>query len=188
MSKKTKATSGADERTPSLPQYFSWINSTNEGSTEEQTVTNLEYFKWLHDTHGMKLKIYAWDAGNLDGAGYYDNPNESERLKKQYPNGYKPCVDKAAEFGCHLGVWGGADGYGDTPEEEAKRHELLVSLCRDLGLCSSSLTRYADGPEKKSTSCSRRPWMSAVSTFPTSSFLTTVSGLAKVKSLRQLIL
>lgn len=133
MSKKTKATSGADEKTPSLPQYFSWINSTNEGSTEEQTITNLEYFKWLHDKYGMKLKIYAWDAGNLDGAGYYDNPYESERLKKQYPNGYKPCVDKAAEFGCRLGVWGGADGYGNTPEEETKRHELLVHLCRDFG-------------------------------------------------------
>ena len=26
---------GADERTPSYSQYFSWINNTNEGSTEE---------------------------------------------------------------------------------------------------------------------------------------------------------
>ena len=149
MAKKTKATSGADEKTPSLPQYFSWINSTNEGSTEEQTVTNLEYFKWLHDKYGMKLKIYAWDAGNLDGAGYYDNPNESERLKKQYPRGYKPCVDKAAEFGCHLGVWGGADGYGNTPEEEAKRHELLVSLCRDLGFMQFKFDAVCGWPREE---------------------------------------
>ena len=128
---KTKETSGASEKTPSLPQYFSWINNTNEGATEKHTLINLEYFKWLHDRYGMELKIYAWDAGNLDGAGFYDDPLTSEKLKKQYPNGYGKCVEKAAEFGCRLGVWGGADGYGDTEEEEKRRHELLVSLCRD---------------------------------------------------------
>lgn len=134
MVEKTRKSSGADERTPSIPQYFSWINNTNEGATEEQTLINLEYFQWLHDTYGMELKIYAWDAGNLDGAsGMYENPNESPKLRKQYPNGYKKTADKAAEFGCRLGVWGGADGFGDTPEEEAKRYELIVSLCRDLG-------------------------------------------------------
>ena len=31
---------GADEKTPSLSQYFSWINNTNEGSTESQTLIN----------------------------------------------------------------------------------------------------------------------------------------------------
>ena len=36
------------ESTPSVPQYFSWINNTNEGSTEEQTLINLEFFKWLY--------------------------------------------------------------------------------------------------------------------------------------------
>ena len=150
MSKKTKATSGADEKTPSLPQYFSWVNSTNEGSTEEQTLANLEYFKWLHDKYGMKLKIYAWDAGNLDGGGYYDNPYESEKLKKQYPRGYKPCVDKAAEFGCRFGVWGGADGYGDTPEEAQKRHDLLVHLCRDFGFLQFKFDAVCGWPRESS--------------------------------------
>ena len=28
---------GADERTPSYSQYYSWINNTNEGATEEQS-------------------------------------------------------------------------------------------------------------------------------------------------------
>lgn len=134
MQEKTKKSSGADERTPSIPQYFSWINNTNEGATEEQTLINLNYFKWLRDTYGMELKIYAWDAGNLDGAGdTYAHPAETPKLLKQYPNGYKPSADAAAEFGCHLGVWGGADGFGNTPEEEANRYELIVSLCRDLG-------------------------------------------------------
>ena len=134
MAVKTKLTSGADERTPSLPQYFSWISHTNEGATQEQTLINLEYFKWLHDTYGMELKIYAWDAGNLDGAKEtYQHPAESAKIKAQYPQGYKPCADAAARFGCHLGVWAGPDGFGDTPEEEKKRYELIVSLCRDLG-------------------------------------------------------
>lgn len=134
MQEKTKHSSGADERTPSVPQFFSWINNTNEGATEAQTLINLDYFKWLRDTYGMELKIYAWDAGNLDGAGgTYAHPAETPKLLKQYPNGYKPSADAAAEFGCHLGIWGGADGFGDTPEEEAKRYELIVSLCRDLG-------------------------------------------------------
>ena len=54
---KNKETAGADERTSSKAQYFSWINNTNEGSTETQTLINLEYFKWLHDEFGMKLDI-----------------------------------------------------------------------------------------------------------------------------------
>ena len=40
---------GASEDTPSYSEYFSWINNTNEGSTEEQTRINLEFFQWLHD-------------------------------------------------------------------------------------------------------------------------------------------
>lgn len=35
---------GADERTPSRAQYFTWINHINEGTTEAQTLTNLRYF------------------------------------------------------------------------------------------------------------------------------------------------
>ena len=135
---------GADERTPSIPQYFSWINSTNEGSSEAQTIANLNYFKWLRDVYGMQLEIYAWDAGNLDGSrGTYETLG-SPKLIKQYPRGYAPVADAAAEAGIRLGVWCGPDGYGDTPEEAEARRELLVSLCRDLhfaqfkidGVCS----------------------------------------------------
>ena len=67
--RKYKKYAGADNMTPSVPQYFTWINNTNEGSTEVQTLINLEYFKWLRDAYGMRLGIYAWDAGNFDGAG-----------------------------------------------------------------------------------------------------------------------
>jgi len=130
---KTKKSSGADEKTPSLPQYFSWINNTNEGSTEKQTLINLDYFKWLHDYYGMKIRIYAWDAGNLDGAlDGYGKPG-GEKLMRQFPNGYVVLVEKAREFGCSLGVWAGADGFGDTLEEEQERFNLMVGLCKEYG-------------------------------------------------------
>ena len=133
MAEKTVFTSGADEKTPSHPQYFSWINNTNEGATEEQTLINLEFFRYLRDKYDMQLDIYAWDAGNLDGAsGTYADFTQG-KLQKQYPNGYGPCAKAAADVGIRLGVWGGADGFGDTPEEEAARKELIVSLCRDHG-------------------------------------------------------
>ncbi len=47
MPMKIASEAGADQRTPSVPQYFSWINNTNEGSTETQTLINLEFFAWL---------------------------------------------------------------------------------------------------------------------------------------------
>ncbi len=49
MAQKNVFTSGADEKTPSHPQYFSWINNTNEGATEEQTLININFFKYLRD-------------------------------------------------------------------------------------------------------------------------------------------
>ena len=61
---------GADESTPSRSHYFSWINNTNEGSTEAQTLANLDFFKWLHDEYGMELDIYAFDAGTIDAPRY----------------------------------------------------------------------------------------------------------------------
>lgn len=121
---------GADESTPSLAQYFSWINNTNEGSNEEQTLINLDFFEWLHDEYGMVLDIYAFDAGNIDGPGYYGSL-ETEKFKKQFPRGFKPVYEKAKSFGCRLGIWLGPDGFGRTPQEEQARIDMLVKLCRD---------------------------------------------------------
>ncbi|KPK78043.1 MAG: hypothetical protein AMJ79_01180 [Phycisphaerae bacterium SM23_30] len=121
---------GADETTPSRSHYFSWINNTNEGSTEAQTLANLDFFKWLHDNYGMELDIYAFDAGTIDAPSYYGSIY-SERFKEHYPNGLDPIYEKAKSFGCRLGVWLGPDGFGDTPEEEKARTDMLVKLCRD---------------------------------------------------------
>jgi hypothetical protein len=122
--------SGADEKTPSLSQYESWINNTNEGSTEAQTLTNLEFFKWLHNEYGMKLDIYVVSAGAIDKGGWYGSM-ESDEFKAQFPNGFDPIYKKAKEMGTRLGTWGGPDGFGDTPEEEKKRFDMIVKLCKD---------------------------------------------------------
>lgn len=128
---KNAKDAGADNLTPSVPQYFSWINNTNEGSTEKQTLINLDFFKYLKDTYGMQIKIYAWDAGNFDGASEgYGNLN-SDKFRSQYPEGYKNVVKKAAEIGIRFGLWGSPDGYGDTEESEKERFDFFVHLCKD---------------------------------------------------------
>ena len=135
MLEKTIATSGADEKTPSIPQYFSWINNTDEGGCEEQTLINLEYFKWLHDEYGMEISIYALDEGNIDGPwGRHENLYTSKKTLGQYPEGLGKCAAKAGEFGCRLGIWAGADGFGDTPEEEAERVSMFLRICRDYNI------------------------------------------------------
>ncbi len=130
LSQKTVSEAGADQHTPSVPQYFSWINNTNEGSTEKQTLINLDFFAWLRRTYGMEIKIYAWDAGNFDGAGMGYGNAEGEKFRTQYPGGYAPIVDKAMENGIRMGLWGSPDGFGDTPEEAQKRYDFMVDLCR----------------------------------------------------------
>ncbi|MFC2157952.1 hypothetical protein ACFLT9_08965, partial [Acidobacteriota bacterium] len=129
--KEKKVFPGADETTPSRSEYFSWINNTNEGATESHTLINLDFFRWLHDEFGMKLDIYAFDAGALDGKRFYGRM-DSDRFKKQFPNGFDPIYQKAKEMGTRLGIWGGPDGFGETPKEEQERIEQMVSLCRDL--------------------------------------------------------
>jgi hypothetical protein len=121
---------GAGEKTPSKAQYFSWINNTNEGATEEHTRINLDFFGWLKSEYGMQLDIYAFDAGAIDGARFYGSIY-SDRFKKQFPNGFDPVYEQAKSLGIRLGVWGGPDGFGDTPEEEKARIDQMVKLCRD---------------------------------------------------------
>jgi len=121
---------GADEKTPSKAQYFSWINNTNEGATETQTQINLDFFAWLKEEYGMQLDIYAFDAGAIDGKRFYGSI-ESERFKTQFPYGFDSIYQRVEELGIRLGVWGGPDGFGDTPEEEKQRTEQMVKLCRD---------------------------------------------------------
>ncbi|MHC4798376.1 MAG: alpha-amylase family protein [Planctomycetota bacterium] len=120
---------GADELTPSKTMYCDWLNSEWPGSNEHKTLTNLDFFKWLHDEYGMELDIYLLDAGNIDGNGGLYTSLESIRFKSKYPGGLKPLYEKVRSFGCRLGIWLGPDGYGNTPEEAAKRTDMLVELC-----------------------------------------------------------
>ncbi len=121
---------GADSKTPSRSEYYSWINNTNEGTTAQQTLANLDFFKWLQDQYGMVLDIYAFDAGAIDGAGYYGSIN-SPKFKAQFPEGFKPLAAQAATMGTRFGIWGGPDGFGNSKVEEDERIGLMTSLCRD---------------------------------------------------------
>lgn len=118
------------EQTPSRAQYFNWINSTNEGTTEQQTLINLDFFKWLQNTYGMTLDIYAFDAGVIDGRNFYGSM-DSERFKSKFPTGFGNVFQKAKEMKTRLGLWGGPDGFGDTRETAEARKEMMISLCRD---------------------------------------------------------
>ena len=131
MMQKDARKAGADQRTPSIPQYFSWISNTNEGATEAHTLVNLEFFRYLKETYGMQIKIYAWDAGNFDGASEGYGDLKGEKFRAQYPEEYRNVVQKAAENGIRMGLWGSPDGYGNTEEEQRERVEFFVHLCRD---------------------------------------------------------
>lgn len=120
---------GAAENTPSYSEYFSWINNTNEGPTEKQTLINLDFFKWMHDTYGMQLDIYAFDAGALDGAKRYGS-TRSERFRRQFPGGLDAVCGKAASIGTRFGVWCGPDGFGNTQAEADERMDVMTELVR----------------------------------------------------------
>ncbi len=129
---QSKVFPGADEKTPSRSQYFTWINNTGEGATEAQTFANLNFFRWLHDEYGMVLDIYAFDAGNIDKKEYVGSTKVT-RFDIQFPRGYRPIAELAAKTGTRLGVWDAPDRFGDTPDEEKRHTENMVSLCRDYG-------------------------------------------------------
>lgn len=138
---------GAEETTPSLAQYFSWINNNWEGSTEKQTLANLEFFRWLRTAYGMQLDIYAWDAGNADTERNFYWKDDAA-FRKRYPRGFESCLEKARANGLRMGIWLGPDGFGNTPAEARARRDFLVGLCRDNGmalfkldLCCSDLRK-----------------------------------------------
>lgn len=122
--------SGASQRTPSRSEYFSWINNTNEGATEAQTMANLAFFRYMKETYGMQLDIYAFDAGAIDGSKRYGSMKSAD-FRKQFPRGFGPLSEYAGKDGTRLGLWCGPDGFGDTPEEAAERSGMMVSLVRD---------------------------------------------------------
>jgi hypothetical protein len=121
---------GAHQRTPSLSEYASWINNTNEGPTEAHVLTNLDFFQWLHDEYGMVLDIYNISAGTIDKAGRYGSM-DSEAFRRNFPNGFGPIYERAKRMGTRLATWGGPDGFGNTPAEEQARIDMMVKLCRD---------------------------------------------------------
>lgn len=146
----TKIFPGADEKTPSRSEYFTWINQTDEGPDEAQTLANLAFFKYLHDEYGMQLDIYAFDEGAIDHALAFESM-DSPRFKGNFPNGFDASYQAATTMGTRLGLWSGADGFGDTPETEKARTDMFVKLCRDYhwGLFKFDAVRGPLRPEKQ---------------------------------------
>ena len=124
---------GADEKTPSKSEYFAWINSTWEGSSESVTLANLNFFRWLKDTYGMQLDLYAMDAGVIDGWQDYGDLN-AKRYTSLFPNGFSAIAKVSSDMNTGLGFWGGPDGFGNTPEEAQKRADMVVKLVKDYNI------------------------------------------------------
>jgi hypothetical protein len=142
---------GAGERTPSRSEYFTWINHYDNGPTAPQTMANLAFFKKLHEDYGMVLDIYAFDVGALDGG----TPTLEQRLVPSTE--LKHIAASAATMQTRLGVWTGADGYGDTPQQEAARREIFVALCRDLNFALFKFDSYSiAGPRPEKLPCLAR--------------------------------
>ena len=156
-------TRGANETTPSRAHYFDWINSQYEGTTEAHTLTNLAFFQYLHDAFGLNLDIYSLDVGNIDDGPYtagvgrlspaHYGSLQSAEFRTQFPHGFTPLVEKAAAFGCRLGIWLGPDGFGNAPAQTRQRTDLLVSLCRDFNFALFKLDAVAGNlrPDKQAT-------------------------------------
>lgn len=123
-------------------EYFSWINHTSEGSTEKQTLIHLNYFRFMHQRFGLEWDIYAFDAGNPDGASGTYGSMEAPRFRENFPEGFGAVAKAVEKAGMRMGLWAGADGFGDTPEEEARK-EVFISI-------SSNSIPYAENCAGKS--------------------------------------
>jgi hypothetical protein len=141
---------GASEQTPSRSEFFTWINNVNEGSTAQQTLTNLSFFDWLKHEYGAQLDIYAWDVGQIDTGGSYGSMT-MPKFKAHYPDGFGPIAEKAKSLGITLGLWAGPDGFGNTPADEQARIDMMLGLVRDFGIGLFKMDTYCTElrPEKQ---------------------------------------
>lgn len=92
----------------------------------------------------MQLDIYALDAANIDGGGWYGTL-DSDRFKEKFSNSFDRIYEKANSIGCRLGMWLGPDGFGDTPEEGKARTDMIVGLSRDYNFMLYKFDACASG-------------------------------------------
>lgn len=142
---------GYTEQSTARSEYFSWINNTNEGPDERQTLANLDFFGWLHDAYGMQLDIYAFDCGLYDGKNFTALP-ETSSFGNKFPDGLDKVYAKAKQYGISLGSWGGPDGFGNTPESTEARKKMMVSLCRDYDWSLFKIDAVCGGLRKEKES------------------------------------
>ncbi len=95
----------------------------------------------------MQLDCYAFDAGNLDMQGEHGS-TDSQKFKTEFPDGFGRIAAKTKAIGCRLGMWAGPDGFGDTPEEEQQRSDMMVRLCRDDQFALRGASGSCEGPRE----------------------------------------
>ena len=62
---------GADETTPSVSMYFTWINNTMEGATEEQTLTNMDFAAWARvQAERAGHELPGFDPAQAEATGW----------------------------------------------------------------------------------------------------------------------
>lgn len=72
---------------PSRAHYMTWINSTDEGSTEAQTLINLDFFKWLHDEYGMVHNMVRGEWRGSRGALWISGLGRREKVGHSLEDG-----------------------------------------------------------------------------------------------------
>ena len=80
---------------------------------------------------------------------------DADAFRRQFPNGLDPIYTKAKSMGTRMGTWGGPDGFGDTPEEEQARIDMMLSSAGNTnGSCLSSMPSSAVAYGKAGCVCS----------------------------------
>ncbi|MFY7818548.1 MAG: hypothetical protein ACOVRB_09305, partial [Akkermansiaceae bacterium] len=123
--------------------------------------------KWLHEEYGMVLDIHAFDIGFVDGENFTAVLSELPCFREQFPNGLDRVDQIAKKMNTRHGHWGGPDGFGDTPESEKARIDMMTNLCVALegkhgveGVDVAVRTTEGKliGAPNRSTSSPSNPW------------------------------
>lgn len=91
----------------------------------------MAFFRYLKERYRMSLDIYAWDAGNLDGAGNSYETLDGEKLSKQYLTAMRPSWKPPPTWAPAWAYGAARTATGEDERDAEKRRQLLVKLCKD---------------------------------------------------------
>ena len=145
---------GATELSPSRSEYFSWINNTNEGATEAQTLINLEFFRCFTKSTGCNSTSMPSTPARSTVSGFTGKSapivfessflEDSSRLPTLRPPADNSSADRRAGRG-HGQLTGGASG-GPLHRQLALP---VISRPSPLALLESHPARRARGTRQR---------------------------------------